>query len=828
MAWILMGLPHMAEAAIEVSRGPDGSDRVSGELINVDWQADDTVILSWKKSGKSFLELGPKRIFGSTRRGETGSWKRKNRSIKNNSSHVIVTELWIEPNKGVEIECHYTLHENKPYLKVELAGKNVRQEEVELYTLFNARYPEDAVSPERAVAFATRKQWNDAEFLSEEGAGPLLFDLKKNFFNHRWGTVELSWLPNQEDFDRTVRPEIWTATSSIPWTERQGVFLPIVCPILKSNDRDAGGPVVFFENCISLGLLVDGAGIGVTKTFFLNARSEQKFVDNGLDLGDGFGKRPYAFYLGYAEKPSWESILYDYYFNEFPKLLAETPASKVNLPEGSYGTFGGPFMDAQWTDYWASWFAFANVSLVDNWMQHANRDMLLKYGCPGLEIGAARGLKVGMSDNAMVVPSNNPQYWNAQDYYFNFEDSYIWSKDRKAPLKSWEGYAVNQSPRFSFGQHQIEDIRATFEHYDLASYFLDYFGSGRGEDWGHRHEHLPFFPDAVALNQFTREVATFLHHRDAIFIANVPDASTSCLTWADMVYGDIGHFAFLYKMIAGYRPFYATGIVVKGTRDEQTYNLIKECLAGGFSSSLSIGGHSGWYIVGEVDAEKESALRIWARNNPVLVYSCAAALVAGDLQYTNFFHHRNGLVFASLRSSRDEEEARDRMTEKRMIQIPLKRTRLQAAAAYSVFEWDMAEGFTMLHPSIQGRDLERGIDVSIPAGKVRLLVIVPANSGLLAPFLAAAPAQGVYVRYATATMENAEWVSNSTSDEFHLTLENPEGIRSFNAVHWGNKGRPNLKLVGGNEVEIVWDKDGLELECFHGLKPLQIVLSWQK
>ena len=76
MAWILMGLPHMAEAAIEVSRGADGSDRVSGELINVDWQADDTVILSWKKSGKSFLELGPKRIFGSTRRGETGSWKR--------------------------------------------------------------------------------------------------------------------------------------------------------------------------------------------------------------------------------------------------------------------------------------------------------------------------------------------------------------------------------------------------------------------------------------------------------------------------------------------------------------------------------------------------------------------------------------------------------------------------------------------------------------------------------------------------------------------------------------------------------------------------------
>ena len=134
----------------------------------------------------------------------------------------------------------------------------------------------------------------------------------------------------------------------------------------------------------------------------------------------------------------------------------------------------------------------------------------------------------------------------------------------------------------------------------------------------------------------------------------------------------------------------------------------------------------------------------------------------------------------------------------------------------------------MLHPSIQGRDLERGIDVSIPAGKVRLLVIVPANSGLLAPFLAAAPAQGVYVRYATATMENAEWVSNSTSDEFHLTLENPEGIRSFNAVHWGSKGRPNLKLVGGNEVEIVWDKDGLELECLHGLKPLQIVLSWQK
>ena len=30
------------------------------------------------------------------------------------------------------------------------------------------------------------------------------FILKKNFFNHRWGTVELSWLPNQEDFDRTV------------------------------------------------------------------------------------------------------------------------------------------------------------------------------------------------------------------------------------------------------------------------------------------------------------------------------------------------------------------------------------------------------------------------------------------------------------------------------------------------------------------------------------------------------------------------------------------------------------------------------------------------
>ena len=178
MAWILMGLPHMAGAATEVSRGPDGSDRVSGELITVDWQADDTVILSWKKSGKAFLELGPKRIFGSTRRGETGSWKRKKRSFKNNSSHVIVTELWGEPSMGIEIECRYTLHENKPYLKVELAGKNVRQEEVELYTLFNARYPEDTVSPERAVAFATRKKWNDAEFLSEEGAGPLLFDLK--------------------------------------------------------------------------------------------------------------------------------------------------------------------------------------------------------------------------------------------------------------------------------------------------------------------------------------------------------------------------------------------------------------------------------------------------------------------------------------------------------------------------------------------------------------------------------------------------------------------------------------------------------------------------
>lgn len=826
LALSVPSLTRMTSAEIKISREADGSEHISGDFISAEWKADDKVLFLWKKTGKVFLELGKNRIFGSAKRGEAGSWQRQDRSLKDNSSHVIVTEVWKNSDEGLEIDCRYTIHGNKPYFKVELAARDLRQEERSLYALFNARYPEATARPERAVAFATRKKWNDAEFLGQEGAGPLMFDLETNFFNLRWGTSELSWQPSQEHFDRTVRPEVWTATSSIPWTKRQSVFLPIICPLLEHEGENAGGPVLFFENCMSLGLLVDGAGLGVTRTFFLNARSHKKFVDDGLELGDGAGKRPYAFYLGYAEKPSWESLLYDYYFKEFPKLLAETPPSKAVLPRGGFGGFGGPFMDAHWTEDWAKWFAFANVSLVDNWMQHANRDLLLKFGVPGPEIAAVYDVKVGMSDNSMVVPIDNPRYWNPADYYYHFKDSYIHSRDGTAPLKSWEGYAVNQSPLLSFGRHQLNDIRATIERYDLASYFLDYFGSGRGTDWGHRHAHLPFFPDAVGLNQFTQEIATFLHHRNSIFFANVPDASTSCLNWADMVFGDIGHFAFLYKMIAGYRPFYATGIVLTGNRQEQTYNLLKECIAGGFSSFISMGGHSGWYLVGEINAEKESVLRIWAKNNPVLAYSCAAALVSGDLQHTNFYRHRNGLVFASARSSRKKVAEGDETSEIRRIEVPLKRTRLQAAAAYSVFAWDMAEGFTLLEPSIHGRDLQKGIDVSIPTNDVVLLVIVPANSGLLAPFLAAVPPQDVYVRYATATIESANWQTTSSGEEFRLELRNPANVRSFNAIHWGKKARPELELTGNAEVKIIWSDDGLELECLHGAELFEVVLRW--
>jgi len=150
---------------------------------------------------------------------------------------------------------------------------------------------------------------------------------------------------------------------------------------------------------------------------------------------------------------------------------------------------------------------------------------------------------VRMSPNVTMCPWEDPLL----DFH-HFADTSAVRNGSGALLPCWDGFSMNPSADFPFGQYQVQRIMGTIEKYNLSGLFFDLYGDTTDSDSCRRYEQFPFYPLQVAEVGFIKTVGTALHKLNRDLVVNCPHPSIQLRHLIDAVScdsnGAVGNCAF--------------------------------------------------------------------------------------------------------------------------------------------------------------------------------------------------------------------------------------------------------------------------------------------
>lgn len=98
------------------------------------------------------------------------------------------------------------------------------------------------------------------------------------------------------------------------WHDASGEYILTVPAFSPYSSSKGQGLVVFWEPRVGFTYTISPSKQELGRRFYLPAQKD--FEESGFDIGDGDGKVPYMFYLGYSPQTSWQKVYWDYYVSE--------------------------------------------------------------------------------------------------------------------------------------------------------------------------------------------------------------------------------------------------------------------------------------------------------------------------------------------------------------------------------------------------------------------------------------------------------------------------------------------------------------------------------
>ena len=744
---------------------------ITSQHFVFDWEADE-IKVRWKKTGQEFLFFNAESLHCSSqkRRGLPEFYEKGRRvdvQVNGGEKGCTVTEDWVfadfpplsdEQEGDFFIRLTYFIWDDKPYFRIRVTAVNNTEEAKWVNFALHADYAEPFGEADKMILFwdnfAVPDEFDQVIPLPEEG------------ITAAWGT------PVFNQFDS---PNM--------------LYLPIFCPFNTATEH---GVLIFNEPRVAFGVESKPTGSVISRRFYLP--EVVGFEEDGIDVGDGAGKVPYDFYLGYADAPSWDKI-YATYIDAMP-WLKQGP----NLPMLRGGVGGG---NPSYADFYETTPQYAQLGVkyqhhisifTDNPGQETTVDKV--------QHAQAHGMKTYLWTNIFMAPDvQRVTYDNPALDYRNFEDS--WVKDREGKLfRSWDGFACNPSPKFSFGRKQFELITQLVEQFGLDAVFLDFYLARYGEngvDYNHPYAHYPFYPLDIAQMEWTKTLADWLHARHKTFIVNFPVPWLMVHQFADAVAYDTPHtkLAFWFKTYCVNKPLMFLG-------DENSLG------------AMFYGAFVPWWSGRTKD---EELFRRFSQNTPIGFYFAESQLIGGDVDEYLCFKHPEGYTFITVRNlSKTRKEL--------PVSLDVSSLCLDESEEYLVLEWDIDRGISPPPVRVTFDGLANALKVTLDPGELKVLTLCPYQDAIATEFALAAPAVNVYTEITTGRLSDASWNADKKILTFAVSgIKETDSVTRLRLVQ--TEPPRNLTVADCATANHQVDADILTLRIHHALTGKALVcMQW--
>jgi len=759
--FILLAWVKRVEAGVSIDSGASDVYTITSRYFVFDWEADKTKI-KWKETGQEFLFFSDEYLHCSSqkRRGLPEFYEKGERvdlQVNGIDMGCTVTEDWrfadVPPLSGAQegdffIRLTYSIWDDKPYFRIRVAAVNNTEDAKWVNFALHADYAEPFGEADKIILF-----WDNFAIPDEFDK---IIPLTEEGITAAWGTQVFNQFESQNM-----------------------LYLPIFCPFSASTER---GMLMFNEPRVAFGVECTPKGSVISRRFYLPA--VLGFEEDGIDVGDGAGKVPYDVYLGYVESPTWDKIC-ALYIDAFP-WLTRGP----NLPVLRGGVGGG---NPSYDDFYETTPQYAQLGV--KYQHHVSiftDNPFKETTVHKVQHAQEHGMKPYLWTNIFMAPDvKRVTYDNPELDYRNFEDS--WVKDREGKLfRSWDGFACNPSPKFSFGQKQFDLITQLVEQFGLDAVFLDFYLARYGEngvDYNHTYAHYPFYPLDIAQMEWTKALADWLHEQDKTFIVNFPVPWLMVHQFADAVAYDTGHakLAFWFKTYCVNKPVMFLG-------DENSLG------------AMFYGVFVPWWSGRTKD---EELFRRFSQNTPIGFYLAESQLMGGDLDEYLFFKHPEGYTFVTARNlSKTRKE----------LPIPLDISLLSLGEAeeYIVLEWDIDRGISKPPLKITAEHLATDLKVTLDPNELKVLTLCPYQDAIATEFALAAPAANVYTETTTGRLSDASWNADSRTLTFAVSgIKDVESVTRLRLVGTGPPRNINVTDCATASHQV--DADILTLRIHHAL-----------
>lgn len=594
-----MKVLFLSIAVLAVAAGQSRAAKAVGQTIRWAWPADSGPILS--TTAGPVANLAVVVLHGD---GSRTPARLQSRVV----SRGLSTETWSLDQPAVDVILQYTSIRSIPATRI---------------TMHAVNRSEDKASACIAIEAALKQSVNRA----------ILFDFTKapyvEFAFADKGMTGASWKA-ETDLNAQMglygypnRPRVYNSWGTVQLCNPLGsadlMHSTLYLPIVSLYDERSGGLVAWCDPRSHIGFDGNRERLRLQHMFFLPPGKGS--VDSGFEPGDGTGPWPYVLYLGYSEKPTWDSLYSGFFMATSPDLRggvrAKSEPGMVALPrltEGYVPIFKR--LGIKYTGGESVSFSYPDGITPEE----------IRWGLDSGIYNWAQDGTIGMATDLEKSPV---PIWEPQWIMERYESSLI--KDSKGETEwCWQGKFANPSPSFPFGRDRLAAVKELFKQ-PFGGFYIDLYLSGAGADWAHPVDAMPFYPMNRAYYEYMGAIATETRKLGLFYNINAPHPSNLAGKFADWMTFDTDAPIWLWCRAYGE----LTGINVQfWTNLQDTVPKLRASLSDALAYGIITGPYVvfGYLLPGNTpisDADKQELIALYERHYRIAYEVGRAKLVKG-------------------------------------------------------------------------------------------------------------------------------------------------------------------------------------------------------